>query len=155
MTSIPHIRWMIRRDLPEVMHIENSSFEFPWSEDDLLECLRKCDCISIVIEDNETIAGFLVYELHKSKLVVINFAVHPAYRRKGIGSQMVRYLTDKLIPPRRRRILLEIRETNLAAQLFFRACGFRAVNVLRNQYDDTNEDAYLFSFTRKGQHATI
>ena len=41
---------------------------------------------------------------------------------------------------------LEVRETNLAAQLFFRSLGFRAVNVLRNYYDDTPEDAYVMQY---------
>jgi ribosomal-protein-alanine N-acetyltransferase len=41
---------------------------------------------------------------------------------------------------------LEIRETNLPAQLFFRAAGFRAVSVLRSFYADTPEDAYLMQF---------
>ena len=47
---------------------------------------------------------------------------------------------------RRNRILLEIRETNLDAQLFFRDSGFRAISVLRDFYDDTTEDAYLMQF---------
>ena len=41
---------------------------------------------------------------------------------------------------------LEVRETNLAAQLFFRTQGFRAVSVLRSYYDDTPEDAYVMSY---------
>ena len=35
-----HIRWMIRRDMPEVLDVENDGFEFPWSEDDFIRCLR-------------------------------------------------------------------------------------------------------------------
>jgi ribosomal-protein-alanine N-acetyltransferase len=42
--------------------------------------------------------------------------------------------------------MLEIRETNLSAQLFFRDAGFRAISVLRSFYDDTPEDAYLMQF---------
>jgi len=42
--------------------------------------------------------------------------------------------------------MLEIRETNLSAQLFFRALGFRAVSVLRDFYEDTPEDAYLMQY---------
>ena len=36
-----HIRWMIRRDMPEVLAIESQSFEFPWSEEDFINCLRQ------------------------------------------------------------------------------------------------------------------
>ena len=40
-----HIRWMIRRDMPEVLAIEAASFEFPWLEDDFIRCLRQRNCI--------------------------------------------------------------------------------------------------------------
>ena len=52
----------------------------------------------------------------------------------------------KLSNQRRTRIVLEVRETNLAAQVFFRSMGFRAVSVLRDFYDDTTEDAYLMQY---------
>ena len=48
-----HIRWMIRRDMPEVLGIENSSFEFSWSEDDFIRCLRQRNCIGMVAEYDE------------------------------------------------------------------------------------------------------
>ena len=56
---------------------------------------------------------------------------------------MVKKLVSKLSHQRRNRIMLEVRETNLAAQLFFRSLGFRATSVLRDFYDDSVEDAYL------------
>ncbi len=58
-------------------------------------------------------------------------------------------LVSKLSHQRRTRILLEVRETNLAAQLFFRKAGFRAVSVLRSFYDDTPEDAYVMQYRYK------
>ena len=59
---------------------------------------------------------------------------------------MVAKLVGKLSAQRRNRITLEVRETNLPAQLFFRQCGFRAVSVLREFYEDTPEDAYLMLY---------
>ena len=138
-----HIRWMIRRDMPEVLAIEEQSFEFPWSEADFVRCLRQRNCIGMIAEHNERVVGFMIYELHKTRLHILNFAVDQQQRRRGVGSQMVKKLAGKLSPQRRSRIMLEIRETNLPAQLFFRALGFRAVSVLRAFYDDTPEDAYL------------
>jgi ribosomal-protein-alanine N-acetyltransferase len=138
-----HIRWMIRRDMPDVLGIEEQSFEFPWSEEDFVRCLRQRNCIGMVAEHNERVVGFMIYELHKTRLHILNFAVDQQQRRRGVGSQMVKKLAGKLSPQRRSRIMLEIRETNLPAQLFFRAQGFRAVSVLRAFYDDTPEDAYL------------
>ncbi len=141
-----HIRWMIRRDMPEVLEIERRSFEFPWSEEDFIRCLRQRNCIGMVAEHDEQVVGFMIYELHKSRLHILNFCVADDARRRGAGTQMVDKLINKLSSQRRTRITLEVRETNLSAQLFFRECGFRAVSVLHSYYEDTPEDAYLMQF---------
>lgn len=148
-----HIRWMIRRDMPEVLDIEQKSFEFPWSEDDFIRCLRQRNCIGMVAEHEDRVVGFMIYELHKTRLHVLNFCVCPEYRRRGIGAQMVAKLVSKLSNQRRTRIMLEVRETNLDAQLFFRSANFRAVSVLHSYYDDTPEDAYLMQYRYQGVEA--
>src|SRR2546428_4802279 len=141
-----HIRWMIRRDMPEVLHIEQQSFEYAWTEEDFLRCLRQRNCIGMVAEHGEKVVGFMIYELHKNKLHILNFAVHPGCRRYGVGAQMVAKLISKLSSHRRTRITLEVRETNLAAQLFFRQQGFRALRVMRAFYEDSGEDAFLMQY---------
>lgn len=141
-----HIRWMIRRDMPEVLGIEEASFDNPWSEEDFLRCLRQRNCIGMVAEHGERIAGFMVYELHKNRLHVLDFAVMPEYRRKGIGLQMIAKLLAKLSSHRRTKVTLEIRETNLAAQIFFSRQGFKALKVLRSYFEDSGEDAYLMQY---------
>src|SRR5215831_4898897 len=145
-----HIRWMIRRDMPEVLQAEQSSFEFAWTEEDFLRCLRQRNCIGMVAECGEKVVGFMIYELHKTKLHILNFAVHPAYRRHGVGAQMVAKLVSKLSSHRRTRITLEVRETNLAAQLFFHKQEFRASRVLRGFYSDSGEDAFLMEYRLAG-----
>ena len=141
-----HIRWMIRRDMPEVLAIEQQSFEFPWSEEDFIRCLRQRNCIGMVAEHHERVVGSMIYELHRNRLHVLNFAVAANMHRRGIGTQMMRKLGSKLSPQRRNRIMLEVRETNLPAQLFFRAQGFKAISLLRDFYEDTTEDAYLMQY---------
>ncbi len=141
-----HIRWMIRRDMPEVLAIENECFEFPWCKEDFVRWLRPRNCIPIVAEASERILGFMVYEWHQYRLQVINFAVDKRFRRRSIGTQMVKELISKLSNDRRSHIMIEIRETNLPAQLFFQAQGFRAVSVLHNAFEDTPEDAYLMEY---------
>src|SRR5687768_6635477 len=54
-----HIRWMIRRDMPEVLSIETQCFEFPWTEEDFLRCLRQRNCIGMVAEQGEKVVGFM------------------------------------------------------------------------------------------------
>ena len=141
-----HIRWMIRRDMPEVLQTEQQSFEYAWTEEDFLRCLRQRNCIGMVAEQGEKVVGFMIYELHKAKLHILNFAVNPGFRRSHVGCQMVSKLISKLSSHRRTRITLEVRETNLGAQLFFRAQGFRAVRVMRSYYEDSGEDAFLMQY---------
>ena len=141
-----HIRWMIRRDMPEVLQAETLSFEYAWTEEDFLRCLRQRNCIGMVAEHGEKVVGFMIYELHKSKLHILNFAVHPAWRRTGVGAQMIAKLISKLSSHRRTRITLQVRETNLHAQLFFRSQEFRGVRVLRAFYEDSGEDAFMMEY---------
>jgi ribosomal-protein-alanine N-acetyltransferase len=141
---------MIRRDMPEVLATEQESFEYPWTEEDFLRCLRQRNCIGMVAEQGERVVGFMIYELHKTKLHVLNFAVRPGARRRGIGSQMVAKLISKLSSHRRTRITLEVRETNLTAQLFFRAQEFKAMRVLRGYYEDSGEDAFQMDYRLEG-----
>jgi ribosomal-protein-alanine N-acetyltransferase len=148
-----HIRWMIRRDMREVLGLEQEAFEFPWSDEDFTRCLRQRNCIGMVAESGESVVAFMIYELHRSRLHVLNFAVARSHRRLGIGTRMMEKLVGKLTPERRSRIVLEVRETNLPAQLFFRSVGFRAISVLKDFYQDTTEDAYLMHYVWSGAPA--
>ena len=94
-----HIRWMIRRDMAEVLEIENEGFEFPWSEDDFIRCLRQRNCIGMVAEHEDRVVGFMIYELHKTRLHLLNFAVGKDFRRRGVGAQMLAKLIAKLSTP--------------------------------------------------------
>lgn len=144
--SRAHIRWMIRRDMSEVQRIETACFEHPWTDEDFLRCLKQRNCIGMVAEIGDSIGGFMIYELHKNRLHILDFAVQPAFQRQGIGQQMVSKLLGKLSSHRRTKITLEIRESNLAAQLFFRKQGFRATRVLHAYFEDNGEDAYFLQY---------
>lgn len=144
------IRWMIRRDMPEVLDIEHQCFEFPWSDQNFIDFLRKRNGMNLVAEIEDRVVGFIMYELHKDRLHIRNFAVDEQFRRCGIGKSMIEKLKNKLSDQRRTHIALEVRETNVPAQLFFRRMGFRATNVLRDFYEDTTEDAYAMEYTIPG-----
>lgn len=143
-----HIRWMIRRDMAEVLDIERLSFENAWCEEEFIACLRQRNCIGMVAEvgTTERLAGFMCYELHAKRLHIVNFAVHPDFRRTEVGFQMIDKLKNKLSSQRRTRITFPVRETSLNGQLFLKAMGFSVINTLRNYYSDSDEDAYLFQF---------
>lgn len=134
---------MIRRDMPEVLAIESAAVDFPWSEENFLDHLRQRNCIGMVAELGESIVGYMIYELHKHKLYVLNLAVHAEFRRQGVGSQMTDKLYGKLTSHRRRRVAIHLRESNLPAQLFFSSQQYRAVEVVREYFRDTDEAAFL------------
>jgi ribosomal-protein-alanine N-acetyltransferase len=140
--NIP-IRWMIDRDLHQIVPIEQSSFEFPWSYEELYACKWQRNIVPLVAEIGDLIVAYMFYELHKSYFGVPSIAVHPDFRRQGIGRKMVTRLINRIPKTRRRRrIKLEVRETNVPAQLFYSNLGFRATKVLRKRYFETGEDAY-------------
>lgn len=141
-----HVRWLIRRDMPEVLDIESASFEYPWSHDDFITCLQQRNCIGMVAELDGEVVGYIIYEMERSEFHVLNVAVRPDCRRRGVGQQLIEKVIGKLRPRQRTRINLEVRETNLAAQLFFRRFGFQAITVLKDFYDDTAEDAYMMMY---------
>lgn len=148
-----HIRWLIRQDMEEVIRIERQSFEYPWSKEDFIRYLRQKNCIGMVAEHADRVVGFMIYELHGTTIRVLNFAVAADYRRRGVGRQMIVKLKAKLTKQRRTRIALEVRETNLPAQLFFCANGFLAVCVLHHHYPDTQEDAYFMRYSLEDRDA--
>ena len=64
-----HIRLMIRRDMTDVLQIESQAFEFPWTEEDFIRCLRQRNCIGMVAEHEDQVVGFMIYELHKTNYI--------------------------------------------------------------------------------------
>ena len=127
-----HIRWMIRRDMPEVQAIENASFDSPWSEEEFIRSLRNRNFIGMVAETGEKIVGYMIYELHRNRLEILNLAVHGEH---------------KLSPQRRTRIDAAVCERNEIAHYWLKACGFTAVVILRDHYEEIAADAYLFRLT--------
>ena len=72
-----HIRWMIRKDLPEVFAIELASFDCPWFELDFIRCMQQRNSIGMVADLGDRIAGYMIYELGRTRIRLLNFAVHP------------------------------------------------------------------------------
>ena len=143
-----HIRWMIRRDMAEVLQIENESFDCPWQEADFIRCLQNQNTIGIVAEAGDRVAGYAIYEYIRTRIHLLNLAVAPQRRGRGVGSELVAWLITRVKAQQRKRIALEIRESNLRGQVFFRDHGFRATSILHAFYD-TGEHAYLMEYRLK------
>jgi ribosomal-protein-alanine N-acetyltransferase len=140
-SSCVHVRWMIRRDLPDVLAIDRASFAVAWTHDDFIRYLQQRENLGMVAETDDCILGFMLYELRTKEIAVDRFAVHPHCRRMGVGRKMSDRLFSRLTPRRRTRAVIDVRESNLPAQLFFRSLGWTA-GVVRGWFED--EDAYRF-----------
>ena len=144
-------RWLIRRDLPEVLQIEQECNDPPWDEEQFLCCLRQRNCIGMVAEHNDQVIGFIVYELIKNRLKIVNLAVPPLFQRQGVGAALIERLKSKIAQQRRKQIELEIRETSLDGQLFFKDQGFLATELLLDHFcfapHFQDEDGYLMRWT--------
>lgn len=146
------IRWMLCRDFPECLAIEQASFPCPWTEDELLAYLRHRNAIGQVAEQDGRILGYMICEYHRQHTELVNLAVAPEARRKYVGHRLVWHIQDHAVrtKSRRSRVTLQVCESNLAAQLFFRSMGFRAVATVRKPYERTNEDAYQMEWRADG-----
>lgn len=140
-----HIRWMIRRDMPRVMDIESYNPD-PWEESTFLSCLRGQDCIGMVAEMQETIAGFMIYNLHRKVIEVLNLAVHPAFHRQGVGSALIEKLISKLCWERRSTLRFYVPDDNLPGHLFLKSRGFIATEILHEIPLGAPGDAYRFEY---------
>ena len=127
-----HIRWHIRRDLPEMLAIDAASYRKAWTEERFLACMRKRNCISMTAEVRSTVVGFMTYELEADRFVLIRLAVDPAWRFHGIGGEMVSKLVSKLGRPRREEVDAFVSERNVAGHLFLASHGFQCVGSQRS-----------------------
>lgn len=130
------IREAKKADLPDVLTIEQDSFDAPWCERDFVRHCGQSSAGLLVAEFDQQVIGFLVYEQRLGKLRVLNVAVTEDYRRHGIGTHLIDELIAALCPDKPRAIVVNVRETNDAAIAFFAKLGFRSTSFLREFYDD-------------------
>lgn len=129
-------RWMIRRDLDEVLAIEADSFgPDAWGEEDFLSHMRQRNCIAIVAEIGDRVVGYAVFLRQEDHIALLSLAVDKRYRRRGVGRQIANKIASMVRKrPERNRVHIDVPERMLDALLFLKACGFRAARVSRAMY---------------------
>ncbi len=135
------VRWMIGRDLPEVLEIEKRSCREPWGEQEVLEFTRGRANIGMVYELGGKVLGYMMYTLRSQRLEVVKLVVDPGHRRLGFGTQMLDKLKSKL-GYKRNRISIDVWEGDLKVHLWLKARGFRCTRVERGVWGD--DAAYHF-----------
>lgn len=140
------IRAATERDLPAILEIEHLAFPAPWSLKSFRhELSLPFSRLSVAARrglDTDDIAGFLCRWLIDDECHILNVAVHPEYRRAGIGSRL---LTDAIAEARGKGALfvtLEVRRSNLAARHLYRKFSFEE-RRLRRHYYGPGEDAIV------------
>ena len=152
--DVPYIRWMICRDMPDVLDVDRLSFLEPWTDEQFCDYLRQRNTIGMVVENTPaTIAGYVLYGLGRSSLTVHRLAVHPQFRLQGYGRAILEKLVHKLVSQRRDRIVTAVCENDLHAHLFFKAAGFLAAEVNRRQFDPY--DGYTFEYRLEPSHRVL
>lgn len=141
-----HVRILVKADLRDVLEIEKESFGLAWVHKDFMRCLRQGNYHAVVAEYNQRVVGFMVYEVVNDEIQLLNLTVHSGYRRLGVGSQLVTAMIERVYHASLLGIRIEVRETNLGAQLFFRSLGFLGTDVLREHFNNTSEDAFVMEY---------
>lgn len=133
---------MLPEHLAEVKALLDTCFgESAWSLDSLRSQLSKPDSsCTIAIEDNRTV-GFLAFEQILDEGSIIEIAVHPRFRRRGIAKELINSAIQNA--GNLSAVFLEVRESNAPAISLYRSLGFEQIAVRKDYYDHPKENAII------------
>ena len=138
---------MTEEDLDGVMEIERQSFPTPWSrglfERELV--LSYAHAFVAVDVPRGRVAGYLCLWLVQGETHILNLAVHPERRRRGIAYRLLRYGLDYSRQNGAEEITLEVRRSNYKAIALYRSFHFQPQGIRRRYYSDSGEDAIIMS----------
>ncbi len=140
-------------DLDAVCRIEKLSFPTPWPRslfvEELKNPLSHSYTASVEKDHRRIVVGYIIYWVVLDEAHIINVAVHPDYRGKGIGKGLVSFVIETCRGLGLERIFLEVRRSNLIARRLYRKLGFEVIGVRKGYYSDTKEDAIVMSLRLK------
>ena len=139
------LRKLELRDLNEIERIERESYPTPWSRSMFAGELAKPSSISLGAFDPETgkLVGYLVISRYVDAWHVMNVAVTPACRRRGVARVLLERLFELTGTDERRGYTLEVRVSNEGAIKLYEHLGFVSRGVRRGYYTDNREDALI------------
>lgn len=140
------IRELAYADLPGVLSIERRAFVTPWSMAMFVLELSKASGICLAALSGDTLRGYLVCSRYAEMWHLMNVAVDPEHRRRGVATSLITHLLAEIEGPD--KIMLEVRGSNDAAIEMYRQFGFSAVGHRRRYYQDNGEDALVMELER-------
>lgn len=135
------IRPMTSADVPSVAALEKLCFSDPWSVSSIASELDNPLSLWLVWEEDGTAAAYLGVQRVPPQADVMNVAVSPALRRRGIARALFAELERRL--PEIDELFLEVRASNSGAIALYRTLGFEQVGRRPNYYLDPREDALI------------
>ena len=131
------------RDLTAVDGIERVSYPTPWSRSMFAGELSKPSSLCLgAFDEDGGLVGYVIASRYVDAWHVMNIAVDPESRRRGVGTALLRRLFE-LTGEGRRGYTLEVRVSNTDAIRLYERLGFRARGVRRGYYTDNREDALI------------
>jgi [ribosomal protein S18]-alanine N-acetyltransferase len=141
------LRRLILADLAAIEVIERRSYPTPWSRSMFAGELAKPSsiCLGAFDADGEegVLVGYLIVSRYVDAWHVMNVAVDPEHRSRGIAAMMIERLFELTADDARRGYTLEVRVSNATAIRLYERLGFRARGIRRGYYTDNREDALI------------
>jgi dihydroorotate dehydrogenase electron transfer subunit len=129
--------------LPQILEIERGAFPSPWDVSTFTSTMDDHRCEGIVAIDDGMVVGYC-FAIHLTNMVhVLNLAVHPLLKRKGIARRLVRDVLAGAVSKNKMYAVLEVRKANVPALTLYSSMGFTHVSTWHRYYSDTNEDAHV------------
>ena len=141
------LRRLKLRDLGAIERIERRSYPTPWSRSMFAGELTKSSSVCLGAHDTDTdadrLVGYLIISRYVDAWHVMNVAVAPEYRGRGIATRMLERLFELTAGDGGRGYTLEVRVSNRSAIRLYEKLGFKARGVRRGYYTDNREDALI------------
>jgi [ribosomal protein S18]-alanine N-acetyltransferase len=137
------IRGLQMRDLGAIEEIERRSYATPWSRSMFAGELAKPSSICLGAFEGGQLLGYMIISRYVDAWHVMNVAVDPDHRRRGIAMSLLERLFELTDDATRRGYTLEVRVSNDGAIRLYEEAGFRARGIRRGYYTDNREDALI------------
>jgi ribosomal-protein-alanine N-acetyltransferase len=139
------LRRLEMRDLDRIEEIERESYPTPWSRSMFAGELAKPSsvCLGAFDTERDVLVGYLIISRYVDAWHVMNVAVEPSQRRRGIAQNLLERLFELTANDSRRGYTLEVRVSNANAIRLYERLGFQARGLRRGYYTDNREDALI------------
>ena len=127
----------------QVAELEKLCFADPWSENSIASELGNIWSYWVVALDGERVVGYIGSQSSVDESDVMNVAVHPDYRRRGIAESLIDVLIQELKNRGSRALMLEVRDSNEPAIALYEKLGFQQVGLRKNYYHNPKEHARI------------